>query len=324
MRIGEVNLQSRVISAPMAGVTDKAFRILVREFFPGLIFAEMVNDKAVIQGNERTREIFDFRDEMPPLGGQIFGSEPDTMAAAARILQGAGADILDINMGCPIPKVIKKNAGCVLMLEPLRAEKIVHSVVNAVEIPVTVKMRKGWDETNINCIELAKRMEEAGASAVVIHGRTKDQYYKGKADWDIIKKSADSVDIPVIGNGDVFSGEDAAGMLGKTGCSGVMIGRGSLGNPWIFKEALMYLKEEKKPRPPTYCERVDMVLKHLELLIYYKGEEIALKQIRKHVSWYLKGLKKVSQIRKKTCEAKNLKEVKDILDNYKNFLLNRA
>lgn len=323
MKIDGVNLQSRIISAPMAGVTDKAFRIIAREFFPGLLFAEMVNDRAVVQGNKRTREIFDFKGEVPPIGGQIFGSDPETMAAAARIVEEAGANVLDVNMGCPVTKVIKKDAGCALMLDPVRAEKIVFSVVNAVKVPVTVKMRKGWDEENVTCIELAERLEKAGASAVIIHGRTKEQYYKGRADWNIIRETVNSVGIPVIGNGDVFSGEDAVNMSEKTDCSGIMIGRGALGNPWIFEEVSRYLNEGNKPCPPTPAKRVDMAFKHLELLAKHKGDELALKQIRKHISWYLKGLKKVSQIREETCKARNLKEVETLLNNYKIFLLKR-
>jgi len=298
VEIGKLKLDNPVILAPMAGVTDFAFRQLVKEFGCGLVCAEMVSSKGLLYNNDRTVEMLAIHPNEKPISLQIFGSEPEIMARAAQIVEEKGADILDLNMGCPVPKVVKNQEGSALMRNPQLAGKIVQAVVKAVEIPVTVKMRKGWSGKEVNAVELAKIVEQAGAAAVAVHGRTREQYYSGQADWEIIKKVKEHLSIPVVGSGDVTTPQDARRMLEETGCDGVMIGRGALGNPWIFSRTIHYLRTGELLPPPIKEERLRVALHHFELLLQAKGEYIGTREMRKHAAWYTKGLPESAQLRK--------------------------
>lgn len=316
MEVGKIKIENPVILAPMAGVTDKAFRILAKEQGCGLIYTEMVSAKALTYKNIRTFDLIDLRDEEPPISVQIFGSEPDIMAEGARMVEAAGASIIDINMGCPVPKVVKNNEGSALMQNPHLAASIVSEVVKAVDIPVTVKFRKGWDKDNITALDFAKRMEASGASALAIHGRTRCQMYSGKADWDIVRQVKGGVNIPVIGNGDIFNPEDAINMFKETNCDGVMVARGAMGNPWIFKRIISLLKNDTELPEPSIKEIATMIIRHGELCIKYKPEDVAIKEMRKHVTWYFKGLPHATKIRTKVNKVTTLEELKDLMGEY--------
>lgn len=316
MQIGKVKLDNPVILAPMAGVTDFAFRQLVKEFDCGLVCAEMVSSKGLIYNNDRTVEMLNIHPEERPISIQIFGCEPEIMAQAARIVEEKGADIIDINMGCPVPKVVKNQEGSALMKNPQLAREIVQAVVGAVNAPVTVKMRKGWTANQVNAVELAKMVEEAGAAAVAVHGRTREQYYSGQADWGIIQKVKESISIPVIGSGDVTSPEEAKKMLTETSCDGVMIGRGALGNPWIFSRTVHYLETGELLPLPTAGERIKVALRHLELLAQSKGEYIGTREMRKHAAWYTKGLPESAQLRRIINTTNTKAELAAILKEY--------
>lgn len=316
MQIGRVKLDNPVILAPMAGVTDFAFRQLVKEFDCGLVCAEMVSSKGLIYHNDRTVEMLTIHPEERPISIQIFGCEPEIMAQAALIVEEKGADIIDINMGCPVPKVVKNQEGSALMKNLQLAGAIVEAVVKAVNTPITVKMRKGWNENQVNAVELAKIVEAAGAAAVAVHGRTREQYYSGQADWEIIKKVKASLSIPVIGSGDVTSPEEAKKMLEETGCDGVMIGRGALGNPWVFKRTVHYLETGELLPLPTVRERVQVALRHLDLLIQAKGEYIGTREMRKHAAWYTKGLPESAQLRRLINTTNTKEELVAVLKEY--------
>jgi nifR3 family TIM-barrel protein len=311
--IGDVELANPVAAAPMAGVTDRAYRILAREAGCGLVFTEMISDQALIYGNPRTRIILEHGGEKGPLAVQIFGSNPDCMARAAEIVAGEGADIIDINMGCPTPKIVKNGEGAALMKNPELAAEIVSRVAARVNVPVTVKMRKGWDDDHVNAVELARLVEAAGAAAVTVHGRTRAQFYSGQADWDIIRRVKEAVGIPVIGNGDVRTPLDARRMLEETGCDGVMIGRASMGNPWIFSRTVHYLATGELLPEPTWEEKIRTALRHLDLLVALKGEHIGVLEMRKHAAWYLKGLRGAARLREKINRAGSVQEMRDIL-----------
>ncbi|MDO7788956.1 tRNA dihydrouridine synthase DusB [Desulforamulus aquiferis] len=318
MQIGSVKLANQVISAPMAGVTDRAFRILARENGCGLVVTEMVSDLALIFANPKTLRMLDFRDEQSPLSVQIFGSDPETMGKAAAIVVERGANIVDINMGCPTPKIVKNGEGSALMKNPDLAAKIVESVVDSVrEVPVTVKMRKGWDEDSVNAVSFAKTVVEAGAAAVAVHGRTRNQFYSGKADWNIIKQVKEAVSVPVIGNGDIWAPRDALKMLEETGCDGVMVGRAAMGNPWLFREIIHYLNHGTELPPPTPEERINTAIRHLELMVESKGEQIAVFEMRKHAAWYTKGIRGAARIRESINKCCSKKEIEDILNSLK-------
>ncbi|WP_003544941.1 tRNA dihydrouridine synthase DusB [Desulfotomaculum nigrificans] len=314
MQIGSVKLANPVVAAPMAGVTDRAYRILAREQGCGLVVTEMVSDLALIYANPRTYRMLDFRGEAPPLSVQIFGSNPETMGQAAAIVVERGANIVDINMGCPTPKIVKNGEGSALMKNPGLAARIVAAVVAAVPgVPVTVKMRKGWDETSVNAVELAQAVVEAGAAAVAVHGRTRNQFYSGKADWDIIRQVKEAVKVPVIGNGDIWHARDAARMMAETGCDGVMIGRAAMGNPWIFRDIIHYLANGEELPPPTPAERIATALRHLDLMIESKGEQVAVFEMRKHAAWYTKGIRGAARVREFINKANTREEIEHIL-----------
>ncbi|ACV61200.1 TIM-barrel protein, nifR3 family [Desulfofarcimen acetoxidans DSM 771] len=316
LRIGNVTIKNRVISAPMAGITDRAYRILAKEAGCGLVCTEMISDQALLYGNPKTNILLDCTGETPPISMQIFGSSPEYMARAASITEARGASIIDINMGCPTPKIVKNGEGAALMRKPELAQKIISDVVQSVRVPVTVKIRKGWDESFPNAVEMALLAEEAGAKAVTVHGRTRSQFYSGKADWDIIKSVKKAVTIPVIGNGDIREPRDAVRMLMHTGCDAVMIGRASLGNPWIFSSTVHFLDCGENLPAPSPRQRLSVALRHLELLIELKGEYIAIREMRKHAAWYTRGLREANRIREKINRAVSLSEIRELLNYF--------
>ncbi|MGL5512662.1 MAG: tRNA dihydrouridine synthase DusB, partial [Sporomusa sp.] len=304
MRIGKIELVNPVILAPMAGVTDLPFRLLAKEMGCGLVYSEMVSDKGLIYENTHTKKLLAIDEQERPVALQIFGSDPDSMAKAAHIVAAAGADIIDINMGCPTLKIVKNGEGSALMRNPSLAYRIVAAVVkSAGSVPVTIKFRKGWDEQSVNAVEFARLAEQAGAAAVSIHGRTREQFYSGQADWSIIRQVKQAVAIPVIGNGDIRTPQDAKRMLRETGCDGIMIGRGAQGNPWIFRQVTHYLSTGQILPPPTLSERIDMLLRQLAMLVRHKGEYIGIREMRSHAAWYTKGLPSSAELRLKFNQA---------------------
>lgn len=317
LKIGDVVAPNNVVLAPMAGVCNPAFRLIAREFGCGLVCAEMVSDKAIVHGNSRTMEMLYVDEREKPLSLQIFGGDTDTLVQAAKYVDAnTNADIIDINMGCPVPKITKCDAGARWLLDPSRIEEMVRTVVGSVNKPVTVKMRIGWDSEHIYAIENAKAVERGGGAAVSVHGRTREQLYTGKADWNIIRDVKQSVSIPVIGNGDVVTPEDAKRMIDETGVDGVMIGRGALGNPWMLYRTVQYLTKGELPPEPQAEEKMRIATLHMDRLIKLKGENVAIKEMRKHMAWYLKGMKGAARLKDAIMEQTTRDGMVRILDEY--------
>jgi len=317
-KIGNLVIENKIILAPMAGVSNSPFRILSRKYGAGLVFAEMVSDKGLLYNNEKTIKLLYMTDVEKPMAQQIFGSDLKTMVeAAVYIDKNSNADIIDINMGCPVPKVaIKAQAGSALMKNPDLIYEIVSEIVKKVSKPVTVKIRSGWDHSSVNAVEVAKRIEAAGAAAITVHARTRSQGYSGLADYDVIKAVKEAVKIPVIGNGDVVDGLSAKRMLEHTGCDAVMIGRGALGNPWIFREIDAYLKDGTILERPSHEEIREMMVSHLDSLVELKGEHIAVLEMRSHGPWYLKGIEHATTLRKQLSQAKTRNEFVNLVNAF--------
>ena len=312
LTIGNVKLANPCILAPMAGVTDLPFRLLCREQGAGLLSMEMVSAKALSFHNKNTQDLLEIAEGENPIALQLFGSDADLIARMAKEIEERPFDILDLNMGCPVPKVVNNGEGSALMKNPKRVEEIVAKTVKAVKKPVTVKIRKGFDEEHVNAVEIARIIEASGAAAVAVHGRTREQYYSGAADWDIIRQVKEAVSIPVIGNGDVTSAVRAQQMMKETGCDGVMIGRAARGNPWIFRETAEYLETGNVPERPGRREIKEMILRHCELQLRYKGEYTGIREMRKHVAWYTAGLPHSARLRGRVNESETMEEVKEL------------
>ena len=317
-KIGNVEIKNRVVLGPMAGISNSAFRKIAKEMGCGLIVAEMVSDKAICYGSKKTLDMLYMTDFERPLSQQIFGSDKTSFTKAAKYIEeNMHPDIIDINMGCPVPKVaVSAEAGSALLKDPDKVYDIVKAVVDSVNIPVTVKIRSGWDSNHINAVEIAKICERAGASAITVHARTRAQGYSGKADWSIIKEVKENVSIPVIGNGDIKSPLDAKKMLDETGCDAIMIARASLGNPWIIKNTVHYLETGEILKEPTKQDKIDMIKKHLNYLLEIKPEKVALLEMRTEASYYLKGLTGASPYKIKLFQAKNKEEFLKIIDEF--------
>lgn len=311
LKIGNVELNNNVLLAPMAGITDRPFRIVCEEFGPGLVCTEMVSGKGLFYDDKKTDLLLNMEGEKRPIAAQIFGNDVEAMKYAAKYVSEV-ADIVDINMGCPAPKVVKNGDGSKLLLNLPLIEEIVTEVVKVSKVPVTVKMRKGWDSNNVVAVEAAKIIEKAGASAITIHGRTRAEFYSGVADWDIIKQVKQSVNIPVIGNGDIKSKEDAKKMFEYTGVDGIMIGRAALGNPWIFNEII----NGEDSKDISNEEKLRVILKHIDLEIQEKGEITGIREMRKHIGWYIKNGKDASKFRAKANTIENREELEACLREY--------
>lgn len=302
-RIGNITIPNRVVAAPLAGVTDRAGRYMARLFGCGLIYTEMISDMGLIYNQTRTRQLAEVADEPGPLAVQLFGREHRTMAQAAGIAEKLGAKIIDINMGCPTPKIIRNGQGAALMTVPILARDIFRAVLDAVSVPVTVKLRKGWDDSQINYLEIALLAEIEGIKAIALHPRTRQQFFSGHSDWDAIKNLKGHINIPIIGNGDIWSADDAARMVTLTGCDAVMIGRGAMGNPFIYQQTVARLHNQIIPPGPTNPQRLEAARQHLDLAIGFKGESVAVREMRKHFAWYCKGIPGASRVRESINQA---------------------
>jgi len=319
LKIGNCELENNIILAPMAGITDKPYRMICKEMGAGLVCTEMISSRAIFHDDTKTKLLMDTEGEKKPISYQIFGSEEESMAYAAKYIEEK-ADIIDINMGCPAPKVVKNGDGSKLMLDIKKAEKVIEAVVKSTSKPVTLKIRKGWDHNNIVAVEFAQMAEKAGISAITIHGRTRTDFYSGKADLEIIKKVKEAVKIPVIGNGDIVDEQTALEMFEKTGVDGIMIGRGTFGNPWIFKKISHFLQTGEKLPETTLEERLQILEKHINLELKSKPEIVAIRELRKPISWYTKGLKDSSEFRDKINKIEKIEELKQEIYTYFKYL----
>lgn len=314
LQIGNVTLENNLILGPMAGVTDLPFRLLCKEQGAGLLCMEMVSAKAVLYKNKNTEELLAIDERENPVSLQLFGSDPDIMSEIAKQLEERPFDILDINMGCPVPKVVNNGDGSALMKNPLLAGKIIEKTANAIKKPVTVKIRKGFDDAHVNAVELAHIAEESGAAAIAVHGRTREQYYSGKADWEIIRRVKEAVHIPVIGNGDLKTACDVIAMEKETGCDGFMIARGAEGNPWIFRQILHYMEAGEMLEKPSFEEVTKMLLRHAKMQLAWKGEHTGIREMRKHAAWYTAGYRNSSRLRGRINEVENFEQLEALFE----------
>ena len=318
LQIGNVKLENDLILGPMAGVTDLPFRLLCKEQGAGLLCMEMVSAKGIMYNNKNTKFLLTIDERERPVSLQLFASDADIISEQAKRIEELPFDILDINMGCPVPKIVNNGDGSALMKNPLLAGEIIEKTARAIQKPVTVKIRKGFDEEHINAVEMAHIAQESGAAAIAVHGRTREQYYSGKADWEIIRKVKEAVKIPVIGNGDVWTPQDAIDMRKQTGCDGVMIGRGAQGNPWIFKQILHYEQTGELLEKPSPQEVTEMILRHAKMQMEFKGEYTGMREIRKHAAWYTAGYKNSAKLRGKINETETYEELKELLSHLGN------
>ena len=319
LTIGNVTLDNNLILAPMAGVTDLPFRVLCKEQGAGLICMEMVSAKGIYYNNKNTESLLAIDEREHPVSLQLFGSDPEIMSEMAKRIEHRPFDILDINMGCPVPKVVNNGDGSALMKNPILAGEIIEKTAKAIKKPLTVKIRKGFDEAHVNAVEMAHIAEESGAAAIAVHGRTREQYYSGKADWEIIRKVKEAVKIPVIGNGDIFTPQDANRMQQETGCDGLMIARGAQGNPWIFAQINHFLETGEELPKPSAKEMVDMVLRHAKMQIAFKGEFTGMREMRKHAAWYTGGYKHASRLRSLLNEVETYEQLEELLETFASY-----